>query len=83
LIRDSRDFCVHRNNKVFSLEEIEKFATPEDKFGGYSDDNGNFHGKPENYSPIEHLGGDGCRHRLDFISVQLAYRLRPELRPTH
>lgn len=81
LIKTSRPFCEHRNNKVFSKEEILKFGTRFDVFGGYTDKSrGEFQGKNANYNPLRDLGGYNCRHRIDWISAQVAYRLRPELR---
>ena len=44
-------------------------------------ENLNFAGKPETgYNPIVDLGGYNCRHRLDWVSDQVAFRLRPELK---
>lgn len=80
-IKTSRDFCIHRNNKVFSRDEIMKFGTPHDKFGGYTDKAaGEFQGKTDPYNPLEDLGGYNCRHSYDWISDELAFHLRPELR---
>jgi hypothetical protein len=83
LIGTSRDFCIVRNNKVFSRDEILKFGTPHDEFGGYSNKAlGEFDGKTEPYNPFLDLGGYNCRHQLDFVSDELAFHLRPELRNT-
>ena len=80
-IKTSREFCIHRNNKVFSREEIMKFGTPYDKFDGYTDKTaGEFQGKTDPYDPLEDLGGYNCRHSWSFISDELAYHLRPELK---
>lgn len=80
-IKTSRDFCIHRNNKVFSRDEIMKFGTPYDKFGGYTDKAaGEFQGKTDPYNPLEDLGGYNCRHSYDWISDELAFYLRPELK---
>ena len=69
LIEASRDFCEERNGKVFHEDEISSWA------------NLDWEGKPEvGYNPIADLGGYNCRHRLDWISDELAFRLRPELR---
>jgi hypothetical protein len=68
LIESSRPFCEQRNGKVFSEEEIEKWI------------NLNFEGKPDvGYNPIADLGGYNCRHRLDWISEELAKKKRPDL----
>jgi hypothetical protein len=70
LIRDSRSFCIQRNDKCYSENEIKKWK------------NLNWIGKPESgYDAITDLGGYNCRHRLDWISDNLAYRLRPDLDP--
>lgn len=72
LIKTSRPFCKVRNNKVFTAEEISKFGTPNDPFGGYSDKaTGDFQGKNDNYSPFLDLGGYNCRHQLDWVSNEL------------
>lgn len=70
LIRDSRSFCIQRNDKCYSEDEIKKWK------------NLNWIGKPESgYDPVTDLGGYNCRHRLDWISDNLAWRLRPDLDP--
>ena len=80
-IGTSRDFCIERNNKVFSREEIMKFGTAADKFGGYTDKaKGEFQGKNTSYDPLEDLGGYNCRHSYDWVSDELAYYLRPQLK---
>lgn len=84
LIQTSRPFCKVRNNRVFSRDEISKFGTPQDTYGGYSNkSSGDFQGKcPKvGYNPFKNIGGCNCRHQYDWISDELAYRLRPELRP--
>lgn len=69
LIRDSRSFCEKRNGEVFHEDEVMSWANLEWK------------GKPESgYNPIADLGGYNCRHRLDWVSDELAFRLRPELK---
>lgn len=69
LIESSRSFCEQRNGKVFHEDEVNSWS------------NLNFTGKPETgYSPITDLGGYNCRHRLDWISDEMAFRLRPELK---
>ena len=79
-IRSSRPFCIERNNKVFSREEILRFGTPSDQFGGYDNKTtGDFQGKTDPYNPITDLGGYNCRHFLTFISDELAFTLRPDL----
>lgn len=82
LIRSSRDFCEERNGKVFSRDELKLFGTPQDKYGGYTNKSaGEFQGKSTPYNPETDLGGYNCRHRKDWISDEVAFRIRPELRP--
>src|SRR5690606_27605151 len=67
LIETSRPFCEHRNNKVFTTDEIALFGTSKDKYGGYEDKKeGYFQGKPKNeaYDPFTQCGGYNCRHTL-------------------
>lgn len=72
LIKTSRPFCIERNNRVFTREEIATFGTKADKYGGYSSKEiGYFQGKPEIYSPFLDLGGYNCRHQLDWLSNEL------------
>ena len=70
LIRDSRSFCIQRNGKCFIEKEIIKWESL------------NWIGKPESgYNAINDLGCYNCRHRLDWISDNLGWRLRPDLDP--
>ena len=79
-IGTSRDFCIERNNKVFSREEIAKFGTSADKWDGYTDKaKGEFQGKSAIYDPFQDLGGYNCRHFYSWISDELAFTLRSEL----
>ena len=79
-IKTTRDFCDLRNNKVFSREEIAKFGTSADEYGGYTNKSaGEFQGKTKDYNPFVDLGGYNCRHSLDWISDELAKTFRPEL----
>jgi hypothetical protein len=69
LIESSRDFCEERNGEVFHIDEIMEW------------ENLDFKGKPESgYNPIIDLGGYNCRHRIDWISDELAFELKPELK---
>lgn len=81
LIKTSRAFCIERNDKVFTQEEIALFGTEKDKYGGYYNKaEGLFRGKNEGYEPFVDLGGHNCRHTLDWISEALAKQLRPDLK---
>jgi hypothetical protein len=80
LIGTSRPFCRERNNRVFSRDEIARFGTPADQYGGYENKStGDFQGKPKIYNPFTDCGGYNCRHQLDWISDELAQALRPDL----
>lgn len=68
IIKTSRDFCIERNNKVFTIEEIEAWKEED------------FEGKPDNYDPIRDRGGYNCRHFFDWIPDSLALELRPDLK---
>jgi hypothetical protein len=68
IIKTSRPFCIERNNKVFTVEEIASWALLD------------FQGKSNPYNPFKDCGGYNCRHQLDWISDELAYKLRPDLK---
>lgn len=73
VIETTRPFCEVRNGKVFTTDEIAKFGTSKDKYGGYEDTKGNFKGKPkEGYDPFAQCGGYNCRHTLNYISKATA-----------
>jgi hypothetical protein len=81
LIETSRPFCKVRNNKVFTSDEIKKFGTSRDTYGGYEDkDSGLFQGKPTVYDPFTQCGGYNCRHTFNYISEGLAKMMRPDLK---
>lgn len=82
LIESSRAFCKVRNGKVFLREEIEKFGTSQDTYGGYTNKAaGEFNGKPSSgYTPFVQLGGYACRHILSGLPNSAAMNLRPELK---
>ena len=68
LIATSRDFCEERNRECFSEEEIMSWEKLD------------WEGKPQTgYNALIHCGGYNCRHRLDWVSEQMARRLRPDL----
>ena len=69
IIEASRNFCIEKEGKVFSEEEIKAWQDQDWK------------GKPEaGYDPFIDLGGYNCRHTLSWISDELAFELRPELK---
>lgn len=88
LVKDSRDFCVCHNDKVFSVEESELWRTwvPDDcdnypegwpKAKDLSEHPG-YMDYP-GYDPLVDRGGFNCRHILGFISDDLAQKLRSDL----
>jgi len=76
LVKDSRVFCVEHNNKVWSVEEAQDWATWKDPTTGQVP---SYLGYP-GYSPLIDRGGYNCRHSLGWISDELAYEMRPELK---
>lgn len=66
LIKTSRPFCIARNGKVFTSDEIAAFDPPT--------------AKQPSYDPFADLGGYGCRHHLNYIPASLASILRPDLK---
>lgn len=67
LIETSRPFCSSKNGKVFHEDEIMAWAKED------------FSGKTDPYDPLTDLGGHRCRHRLGWVSDEVAFALRPEL----
>jgi len=64
-IETTRTFCEDRNNEVFKREEMLAW------------NNQNWDGKIEGSNVLLTLGGYNCRHFLNWISYELAERLRP------
>jgi hypothetical protein len=89
LIRDSRDFCAAHNNKVWSKEEAEEWKVWTPNMGEYPagyevkakmvSEVPSYMNYP-GYEPLVDRGGYNCRHQLGYISDELAYKLRPELK---
>jgi len=79
LIKTSRPFCIERNDKIFTADEISQFGTSKDKYGGYENKStGYFQGKPQVYNPFVDLGGYNCRHQLDWVSNEIGELLRAD-----
>lgn len=78
LIKDSREFCKVHNGKVYSREEIMKFGSWKDSSGRVPSYIASFPG----YNPLVNLGGFNCRHMLGWITDNIAFQLRPELKKT-
>ena len=90
LITDSRDFCAAHDNKVWTTEEAETWAswTPakgkkENQYpSGWVIKQKDEYKVPSylgypGYDPLIDRGGYNCRHQLAYISDELARRLRP------
>lgn len=76
LVKDSRAFCVEHNNKVYSTEEAQEWSTWKDPTTGQTP---SYLGYP-GYDPLTDRGGYNCRHSLGYISDELAFELRPDLK---
>ena len=66
-IKTTRSFCDARNGKVFTREEIEEMG------------NLQWQGKKPNNNIFTDMGGYNCRHYWNWISYELAKRLRPDV----
>lgn len=66
-IKTTREFCDEHNGNVYSRAEIAAL--------GQTD----WQGKKEDNNIFRDCGGWNCRHEWDWISKQLAVRVRPEL----
>lgn len=89
LILDSRDFCAAHNNKVWSKEESESWVTWTPAQGeypeGYEVKQKDIYAVPSylgyvGYDPLIDRGGFNCRHALGWISDELAFEMRPDLK---
>lgn len=92
LVKDSRDFCIAHNDKVFSIEESDEWRTwtPQQSLEknefpeGYTPKD-NLYQTPsymnyDGYDPLVDRGGYNCRHILAYITDNLAEKLRPDLK---
>lgn len=78
LIETSREFCIQKNNKVFTTDEANKLwpidknlpRTKAEKESGVLED----------YNPLDDCGRWRCRHLPRYISNQEAIRQRPDLK---
>ena len=70
LIDTSREFCIKRAGKAFSIEETET----------WKDDPDLIDKKTKNeYNPLIDRGRYRCRHSIRYIPKELAFDMRPEL----
>jgi hypothetical protein len=80
LVEHSREFCIIRNGRAFTRDEVSKFGTPDDKFGGYTNKSrGEFKGKNKNYIPERDLGGYNCGHTGNWVTYEIARSIRPDI----
>lgn len=86
LVGHSREFCIVRNGKVFTREEIRKFGTPQDAYGGYTNKSkGEFAGKwskgqGRQYIPENDCGCNNCGHLYNWVNYTIAKSMRPDIR---
>lgn len=66
-IKTTRSFCDSRNGKVFNREEIEEMGKLQ------------WQGKKPDNNIFTDMGGYNCRHYWNWISYELAKRLRPDV----
>jgi hypothetical protein len=76
LIKDSREFCVEHNNKVYSIEEAQTWCDWVSPTTGESPTYMCYPG----YDPMIDMGGYNCRHAAGWIDDELAFKMRPELK---
>jgi hypothetical protein len=89
LIDDSRDFCASHNNKVWSIEEAQEWATWTPSQGdypvGYEVKAKDLYSVPSylgypGYSALVNLGGYRCRHMIGWLTDDIAFGMRPDLK---
>jgi hypothetical protein len=89
LINDSRDFCAAHNNKVWSVEESKSWTEWTPSMGeypeGYEVKAKDIYSVPSymgyaGYDPLIDRGGYNCRHALGWVSDDIAFGMRPELK---
>lgn len=77
IIENSRDFCIKRNNKVFTTDEAAEWHKDKDLPLTKAEKE---IGQPSGYNPLIDMGRWRCRHTARYISNERAIRLRPELK---
>lgn len=84
-VKDSRDFCVANNNKVFKREDAEKWRTWTPSQGvypeGYKVKQKDQSAVPSyldypGYDPLTDRGGYNCRHYIGWITDSIAQRMK-------
>lgn len=74
IIETSREFCIKRAGKVFTIDEAKDWVN--DPWIKKNFEKGYI----ASYDPINDMGLFGCRHLPRFISKQVAETLRPDLK---
>lgn len=93
IVKDSRDFCIAHNGKIWANNETEAWKewTPAKGLAdgefppGYDIKQKNLYDHPSymnyvGYEPDIDLGGYNCRHFKSYIPESLAMKLRPNLK---
>lgn len=70
-INTSREFCRKRAGKVFSTDEAKKWKNDPDLIEPST---------RQSYNPLIERGRYNCRHFIRYISEELAFELRPDLK---
>lgn len=76
LIETSREFCIKKNGKVFTIEEADEWVNDPDLPRTVDERKT---GVIVNYLPLIDMGRWNCRHIVRYVSEQLAIRMRPDL----
>jgi hypothetical protein len=71
LIDNSREFCIKRAGKAFSIEETKDWKDDPDLIDKKT---------KESYNPLIDRGRWNCRHSIRYISQELFYEMRPDVK---
>lgn len=77
LIDTSRDFCIKKAGKVFTFDEIENMVNDPDLLLTKEEKE---MGEPIDYDPFRDKGRWECRHQWNYITDDIAIKMRPELK---
>lgn len=78
LIENSRPFCRKRNNKVFSVKQMQSWATKNGEPNPETLSAEEMKGLPRTgYNPEIDMGGYNCRHHITYISDTEAEKQNP------
>ena len=79
----SRYFCIHRKGRVFTTDEAEewhKLIGTTVEVNGKRVQAGPIVPDPASYNPLVDMGGYGCVDTVAYISEEVAFAMRPELK---